>query len=127
MDGQSFSLKRECIPTNVDSVSLIIYKGIRGKRIRNSKYSKPIKITDIEMRFYFANSFLIDSIYSKMWDSLKVSKSNVNLLQVGVDSLFATYIEEQKINKNGIKNSELGLIKSGAVQNYLCFRYRRDD
>ena len=124
---QSFCLKKECFPSNVDSVILNIYKGIRSSKIRSSRYYKPIHVTSIQMKFYLNNSFLIDSIYSKMWDSIKVSKSKIGLLQLGIDSLTATYIIEQKINNNGIRNSEFEMTKNGTGQNYICLYYRRDN
>ena len=125
--GQSYYLKKMCMPEDVDSVSLLVYKGIRGKRIRKTKYSRPINITDLEMKFFTHSSQLTNTIYLRMWDSLKNSKTNIALLEVGVDSSSATYIEEQKFNRKGLKNSALSLIKSGTQPNYIRFRYRRDD
>ena len=123
----SYLLKKECIPLFVDSATLIVYKGIRGKRIRKTKYARPINITDLEMKFYSTNSKLIDSIYSRLWDSLKSNKTNFSLVEVGVDSSTARYIDEQKLNKKGIKHSQFSLIKGGIPSTYLSFGYRRDD
>ena len=79
------------------------------------------------MKFFIHSSQLTDTIYMRMWDSLKNSKTNITLLEVGVDSSTTTYIEEQKRNKKGLKYSALSLIKSGTLPYYICFRYRRDE
>ena len=79
------------------------------------------------MKFYSTNIKLIDSIYSKLWDSLKSTKTNVSIVEVGVDSSSARYIDEQKLNKNGFKHSQFSLIKGGIPPTYLSLGYRRDD
>jgi hypothetical protein len=105
----------------------MISKGLRASKIKNSKDYEPISVTRIQIKFYFSNEKYVNSVYSKMWDSLKTNKNHIGLLQVGIDSSTATFIEEQKINHKGLLNSEFKLTKSGIGENYICLSYRKDN
>jgi hypothetical protein len=124
---QRFRLKEEYYPSNVDSAFVVISKGIRSSRKRRKNHYEPINVTRVQLKFYFNNIAFVDSLYSNYWATLKISKFHIGLLQVGIDSSNATYINEQKDNRNGLKNSELSITKSGIGEKYICISYQRDN